>query len=294
MTQFSKFLLTIGRLTAVVLIAALALWVYLYLSESDVDDIAPLLDLDADNIIDSDRKMVHSLDLVSIPGEEQHLPKESDNAVPVESLALEAVPQFNLPELNNSDALVHSEFADLSSKDGLDKWMGSAHLIRKFVLLVDNISRGSIPRKQLAFWAPNGKFLTKDNGDQSYSIDPKSYHRYNIYADTMDSLDIGASMRTYKLFKPLFDQAYQELGYPNADFSRVLLTAITHLLSTPQINGRIELTRPSVMYKFADQNSEALSAAQKQLLRMGPRNIRIIKQNLAGYRGILNQQLRVE
>jgi Protein of unknown function (DUF3014) len=55
---------------------------------------------------------------------------------------------------------------------------------------------------------------------------------------------------------------------------------MVELLETPVIEKPIALTRPSVMYAFEDPELETLSSAQRQLLRMGPRNVRIVQQKL--------------
>jgi hypothetical protein len=63
------------------------------------------------------------------------------------------------------------------------------------------------------------------------------------------------------------------------------------VLATPEIEEPIALTRKSVMYKYADPQLEQLTPMQKQLLRMGPDNIRRIKEQARALRaGLLNQQ----
>jgi hypothetical protein len=56
----------------------------------------------------------------------------------------------------------------------------------------------------------------------------------------------------------------------------------------------VRLTRDSVAYTYADPALESLSHAQRQLLRMGPRNIRIVQAKLreiAGFLGIPEESL---
>ena len=61
----------------------------------------------------------------------------------------------------------------------------------------------------------------------------------------------------YFRFYPLFQQSYQNLGYPNGYFNDRLVQVIDMLLATPQPTGPIELVRPNVMYTFADPTLEA-------------------------------------
>ena len=52
------------------------------------------------------------------------------------------------------------------------------------------------------------------------------------------------------------------------------------LLSTPAIDGSERLKQKGIGYGYADDRLESLTPAQKQLLRMGPRNARVIKAKL--------------
>ena len=56
--------------------------------------------------------------------------------------------------------------------------------------------------------------------------------------------------------------------------------AIVVLLDTPTIETPIRLRRKGVVYRYDDPRLEELTGAQKQLLRMGPRNGLIVKQTL--------------
>jgi hypothetical protein len=62
---------------------------------------------------------------------------------------------------------------------------------------------------------------------------------------------------------------------------------IDSLLATPQPAGSLQLTRPNVMYTFADPTLEARPAGQKLLLRMGPDNAAAIKSKLTELRAII-------
>jgi hypothetical protein len=66
-----------------------------------------------------------------------------------------------------------------------------------------------------------------------------------------------------------------------------VVQVIDSLLATPQPAGPIELTRPNVMYIFADPTLEARPAGQKLLLRMGPENAAKIKAKLTELRAII-------
>jgi hypothetical protein len=56
--------------------------------------------------------------------------------------------------------------------------------------------------------------------------------------------------------------------------------ALGRLLDTPVPEGPVELRSTSVAYQYADPDLESLSSPQKQLLRMGPRNMKIVQAKL--------------
>jgi hypothetical protein len=83
---------------------------------------------------------------------------------------------------------------------------------------------------------------------------------------------------------PLFQQSYEDLGYPGKYFNDRLVQVIDHLLQAPEVTGPIRLVQPKVMFQYADPSLENSSAGQKLLIRMGPANERIIKQKLREFR----------
>jgi hypothetical protein len=73
-------------------------------------------------------------------------------------------------------------------------------------------------------------------------------------------------------------QVFAEFSYPK-DFTleTIIKKAAGEIIATPVVEGQISLIRPSVLYKFADPKLEALNAVQKQMIRMGPENTKIIQ-----------------
>ena len=56
--------------------------------------------------------------------------------------------------------------------------------------------------------------------------------------------------------------------------------AIVQLLKTPVLDENANIEQMAVMYRFADARIETLPAAQRQLLRTGPRNVRLVQAKL--------------
>ena len=106
----------------------------------------------------------------------------------------------------------------------------------------------------------------------------------------MSSADPKALAAVYFRLYPLFQQAYENLGYPGKYFNDRLVQAIDSMLATPDVQGPVTLVRPKVFYQFADSSLESLPAGQKLLIRMGPQNASVIKAKLQQFRAAITAQ----
>jgi hypothetical protein len=186
-----------------------------------------------------------------------------------------------LPSLDESDLLVRSLLRALSDHEAVIAWLMTTGLIRNFTAAVVNIADGSAPAKQLSSLRPAAPFRTIAQNGKAY-IDPTGYARYASVADAVASIDPAAAAKLYSTLKPRIDEAAGELGVPSRQFDQVLQRAILELLETPTPEGPLQVTPKDegIGYAFYADRYEGLSDAQKPLLRMGPRNARIIKTKL--------------
>jgi len=199
-------------------------------------------------------------------------------AKPEEEAAPEP-PQVDLPSLAESDEWVRLVIGQLSAHPELARWLVTEDLIQRFVVVVDNVAEGTSPRTHLPFLEPEEGFQVRHTGGRNY-VDASSYDRYENLAAAMDTLDVRGAAELYRAVKPLIQEAYRDLGYPNRDFDQTLLRAIDRLLRTPVIEDEIELIPGVSSYKFADPKLEELSDCEKHFLRLGPDNLRTV-QNVA-------------
>ena len=115
------------------------------------------------------------------------------------------------------------------------------------------------------------------------AIAPDNALRYRPYLVAMEGVEARRLVAAYVRLYPLFQKAYEELGYPNAYFNDRLIQAIDDMLATPE--GAIPtLVQPKVLYQFANPSLEDRSAGQKILLRMGPDNAARVKDKLRAIR----------
>ncbi|MDZ7901566.1 MAG: DUF3014 domain-containing protein [Rheinheimera sp.] len=86
-----------------------------------------------------------------------------------------------------------------------------------------------------------------------------------------------------------FCDAYEELGYPNAQFKARVQQAIQVLLDSPEVADEPALLLPSCTYAFADQALEQKGLADKQMVRLGQKNQQRMKQLLKRYQPLLGR-----
>jgi hypothetical protein len=184
-----------------------------------------------------------------------------------------------LPPLSETDALVRQLVVKLSSHPKALAWLATNSLIENFTVATLNVSEGKTPVTHWPTLAPKTRFSVA-NTPRGAIVDPRSYRRYDDYAAAIGGLDPAGTARLYLTLKPRIMDAYRDLGFPEGDFDPVLERAIGVLLATPGVEGGNELREKVITFEFVDPNLESLPAASKQLLRMGPDNMRVVQAKL--------------
>lgn len=194
-------------------------------------------------------------------------------------------PAPSLPSLENSDSMMRESLAGLIGRKAFGEAVIPGQLVRRIVATVDNLPRQTAPRRMMPLNPVRGAFIAS-SGDKA-AIDPANFARYVPYVRVLESVDAQALVRSYVHAYPLFQRAYEELGYPGKYFNDRLLEAIDDLLAAPELDAAPALARPKVLYEFADPDLETRSAGQKMLLRMGRDNELRVKAKLREVRGAL-------
>jgi DUF3014 family protein len=209
--------------------------------------------------------------------------RQAAAAAPTLPKAVEDVERIDLPPLDDSDPLVRQRIGLLSSNRLVSAWLATKGLVRNFTVVVENISHGVNPSRHLRVFKPAGQFRVMTRG-ANVVIDPRTYDRFTPLADAAASIDAAGAGRLYRSFKPLLQMAYDELGNQES-IDRAVERVVGGLLQVPAVDGDIgvEQSGEGIGYEYTDPRLDALNGAQKQLLRMGPRNIRVIQQQLRGF-----------
>jgi hypothetical protein len=184
-----------------------------------------------------------------------------------------------LPPLADMDSLVRDLVSKLSSHPKVMAWLATPRLIDTFTVVTVNISQGRSPVGHLQALKPQQPFRVRSEAE-GLLVDPASYRRYDAYAAAVEGLDATNTARIYLTFKPRIMDAYRALGYPEGDFDPVLEKAIAVLLPVPKVERDIPVREKIVTYEILDTNLEDLQPAQKNLLRMGPKNIPLVQEKL--------------
>ena len=206
-------------------------------------------------------------------------------AAPVELAEPEVIPEpVELPALGDSDAFVRELVDALLAHPNLAAWLVGEHLIRQFVVTVDNVANGRNPAQQLAVLRPERRFRATGEGEQSI-INPASYQRYDLFATVVGALDPPGAALLYVTLEPLLDEAHRELGYPDTPFRTTLERAVRHLLAAPAVESPQVVVQRATLYLYTDERLEALTPAQKQFIGMGPDNVLVIQAQLRAIAG---------
>jgi Protein of unknown function (DUF3014) len=214
------------------------------------------------------------------PPQPQSAPVEPAIRHPIEPAT---PPEEPLPSLAESDQAMREALAGLFGQR-LEEFFNLQGIIHRFVATVDSLPQGSVAVKLMSVKPPAGKFVTAGK-DESLTISPKNAARYRPYVELAEAVPTGPLVTVYFRFYPLFQQQYEELGYPGKYFNDRLVEVIDHLLAAPEVREPVRLTQPTVMYQFADPKLEKLSAGQKILVRIGAENAAKVKAKLREVRG---------
>ena len=258
-------------LIALLLVAAAAVAAWFFWDDTQAPPVAPAA--------------VEQQAPVTEPAEPIH-PLEPLDVAPGEGELVE------LPPLAESDSYFALALIDVFGP-GLETLLADESLIDKTVATADNLTRDRIAEKIRPLGRLSGNFVVSAAGDNGpFYLSAENYDRYRPLVNMLTDADPDAVAATYRRFYPLFQEAYAQLGYPDAYFNDRVVAVIDNLLRTPQPEEPVRLVQPHVLYEFADRELEALSSGQKLLLRMGPEHAASIKEILTELRTRIAQPAR--
>ena len=201
------------------------------------------------------------------PPSSQVLPEISSDSMKIQ-IENEQQTRIKLPSLRESDGFVRDEISDW----GLPRlWIDNDSLVARYAALIASVSRGELPRRQLGFLLPKGQFKVLRDGKKTFAS-PENYRRFDGFVDLIEQIPVGQLARLLREIDPLVRISLRQLGLSESPES-ILLGAFDRVLAAPKAPSRIELVQSTVVFEFADSTLELLPEFEKQLIRMGPRNL---------------------
>ena len=190
-----------------------------------------------------------------------------------------------LPALDSSDKAVANSLIEKLGQS-IRNFLIPTQIIRHLVATIDSLDHDPVP---LSFrpikYVPGLPPVETEGGVTTLSFD--NDRRYKPFIAAVKATDAKRLVEVYRQYYPLFQKAYADLGYPKREFNDRLIHVIDHLLAAPEPREAVELTRPKVLYEFADPDLEKRSWGQKAMIRMGPPNERVVKAKLREIRALL-------
>jgi hypothetical protein len=199
---------------------------------------------------------------------------------------LETPPPAPLPALDQSDSAMRDALEKLVGAQSFAELFYPDRIILRIVATVDSLPRRTAPAKMMPVKPVPSAFVTAGKGDETV-IDARNSARYAPYVRIAQAIDAKMAVDVYVKLYPLFQKAYEQLGYPHGYFNDRLMDAIDDLLAAPEPKGPVKLVRPRVLYEYADPDLESRSAGQKIMIRMGSENAAIVKAKLREIRSAL-------
>lgn len=219
------------------------------------------------------------------------VPESLEPKNPIDAIAL---PASGLPTVADSDTRVMTALVDLLGSQNVAEFVQFDGVVRRFVATIDNLPREQAPASAWPVQPTRQRFVTEGKGE-AQTIAANNAARYNPIVLLAGSVDPAKAAKAYARLYPLFQKAYEELGYPGRYFNDRLIGVIDHLLQAPEpagpvqvrlveVKGNVSSQRPWVRYEYADPQLESLSSGQKIMVRVGLENERKLKASLRGFR----------
>ncbi len=185
-------------------------------------------------------------------------------------------PEVPVPEkLNDSDSTVAEVVAQLSP--ALGQWLLPEEQVRKWVLAVDMMAGGEVPRRHTPWNYPLPPFEVVPAGDpgaeevEHFLAADNNDERLTAMLDAIRVIPPRTMGRYYRAWLPTLEQAYSELG-KQGTFAERVDEAVARILAVPEAPEVAELERPHVFYQYSDPELEKQDALTKALWRAGEDN----------------------
>ena len=196
-----------------------------------------------------------------------------------------------LPRLEESDDAVRDALGDIPLGTAGQQFLMPGNIIERSASLIYLMAQGDVPYKLLPVSRPKATFPISDDGTQVIT-DPAGFERYDALTQWLESLELKPLLSSLEWFIPLFREAWSYYGEDPAAFDMAVVMTLDLVIATPEVDlSEQRLIRKEAVWIFEDPAIEGLAPIQKQVLRRGPENAKILKAKAAEMRGLWLSQL---
>ena len=188
-------------------------------------------------------------------------------------------PPVVLPPLDQMDGFIRGLFSGLSNHPQLLAWLATDDLVGSLATAIDRLANGQTPARDLAPLRPGTGFAVVTRRGVPY-VDPASYARYDAIVQRPPALTRRGWRRSTRPSSRGWPKPTR--GGPHRLAARRRARANATILATPDPPAEIPLVAGVGGYAYADPRLEALTPAQKHLLRMGPANLQKVRAKRCG------------
>ena len=160
------------------------------------------------------------------------LPEEVELVEPEPELEMsddEDIKLVELPSLTQSDSFVFENLQTLQNGMALIERLADDQIVRKFVVFVENISRGEFPQTGLPYKALGQEMPVTEIDDNLFVMEQVAHSRFDQVVEVFVETDTDSAVTIYRMLSPLFQQAYAEIGFRNVSFDETLRSAISRV-----------------------------------------------------------------
>ena len=196
-----------------------------------------------------------------------------------------------LPRLEESDDAVRDALGHIPLGTTGQQYLTPGNIIERSASVIYLMAQGDVPYKLLPVSRLKAAFPFSDDGTRVVT-DPAGFERYDSLTQGLGSLDLESLLSSLEWFFPLFREAWSYYGEDLAAFDMAVVIMLDLVIATPEVDlSETRLIRKEAVWIFEDPAIEGLAPIQKQVLRMGPENAKVLKAKAAEARGLWLSQL---
>ena len=191
-------------------------------------------------------------------------------------------------DVAQGDTLLRELAKKISGSPAVAGWFDGGDGVRSLAAAVNLMSEGNSPRAALRFIPFTGSFEVVRRADGLHAT-PGSYARYDDITEGVTKINPDLAGHAYRQLEHFFSAAFREVAKPGTKWRSTFRRTLAELSRTPVPNMDPVLVRRGLIYVYVDAPLEALTPAQKHLLRLGPSNARAVQKWLTRFEQALGE-----